>query len=155
MVNSHTPAFMANILNIVLATGIFTLPFSLWETGFFLGGIILLIVALVSFTTNTFLIETIAIANAIEKEEQEIFNISIYKLKASTDNDSTRTQVSVILEQGNIETMFKFENEKSKTEENTNNKEDLYSIKSKSSVSFYSSNDEKSKNLINDEIRNE
>ena len=62
---------MANILNMVLATGIFTLPFSLWETGFILGGLILLLVAGISFTTSSLLIETIAIDNALEYEEFE------------------------------------------------------------------------------------
>ena len=53
----------------VLVTGIFTLPFSLWETGFFLGELILLLVALISFTTSSLLIETIAISNTLEYEE--------------------------------------------------------------------------------------
>lgn len=67
-------AFIANILNIVLATGVFTLPFSIWETGIILGGIVLLIIALLSFITSSFLVESCAIANAIHRQEQEIFS---------------------------------------------------------------------------------
>lgn len=74
---SPSTAFIANILNMVLATGIFTLPFSLWETGLILGGLILLIVSLISFTTNMLLIETIAIANAIESEEKLILESTL------------------------------------------------------------------------------
>jgi amino acid permease len=67
-------AFIANILNIVLATGVFTLPFSIWETGIILGGIVLLIIALLSFITSSFLVESCAIANSIYRQEQEIFS---------------------------------------------------------------------------------
>lgn len=67
-------AFIANILNIVLATGVFTLPFSLYEAGVVLGGVVLLLISLTSFITSSFLIESIAIANAINKEEQQIYS---------------------------------------------------------------------------------
>ena len=73
MAKGNTLAFTANIMNMFLATGVFTLPFSMWETGFYLGCIVLLIISVFSFLTATFIIESIAIANALYKEEREIF----------------------------------------------------------------------------------
>ena len=70
----NSVAFMANVMNIVLASGVFTLPFSIYETGFILGGIVLLVIAFISYTTAGFLIEALAIANSIHKEENEIFD---------------------------------------------------------------------------------
>lgn len=100
---SSSFAFVANILNIVLATGIFTLPFSLWETGFFLGGVILLLVALISFTTSSLLIETIAISNALEYEELRI-------LKSTVKDDS---KVSISVNNGDVEAILNYSTKKS------------------------------------------
>lgn len=47
-------AFEANLLNMILATAVFTLPFSIWETGIYLGIGVLLLVCIISFTTCTF-----------------------------------------------------------------------------------------------------
>ena len=100
---SSSFAFVANILNMVLATGIFTLPFSLWETGFFLGGLILLLVALISFTTSSLLIETIAISNALEYEELKI-------LRNTVKEDS---RVSESVDVGDVEAILNYTTKKS------------------------------------------
>lgn len=61
--------FIANLLNLVLATGVFTLPFSLYESGIVLGSIILVCTCMISVIACSFIIESLAMQNSIYKEE--------------------------------------------------------------------------------------
>ena len=153
MVNSHSPAFIANILNIVLATGIFTLPFSLWETGFYLGGIILLLVSLISFTTNSFIIETLAIANAIEKKQKLMFNESISKLCDNKECYNSKERLTIFIDKGIIEPIISYDSYTDNNNINNNNNvsKDILSLKSRCNISNKSNNIESRDNIIKSE----
>lgn len=83
-------AFVANIWNMLLATGMFTLPFSLWETGIILGSSILLLIAVLSYYTCCFIIESIAIQNLLDKQKHQLTSDSLdsYSYDRVTDLSS-------------------------------------------------------------------
>jgi hypothetical protein len=66
--------FIANLLNFVLATAVFTIPFPMHEVGIILGTIILTIICFISIIACTFIIEALALKNSILKQENIIFN---------------------------------------------------------------------------------
>ena len=69
--------FIANLLNFVLATAVFTIPFPMHEVGIFLGTIILSITCFISVVACTFIIESLALKNAILKQENSILERAI------------------------------------------------------------------------------
>ena len=78
--------FIANLLNFVLATAVFTIPFPMYEVGIFLGTIILTITCFISVIACTFIIESLALKNSILKREKTILNKAI-KEKDDSDNE--------------------------------------------------------------------
>lgn len=109
-------AFEANLLNMILATAVFTLPFSIWETGIYLGIGVLLLVCIISFTTCTFLIESIAIANAIYREEKMILVDCTVNSQLDSSNNLKNNFIN-----SNIEDELKSKGEISSIENNSNN----------------------------------
>ena len=83
--------FIANLLNFVLATAVFTIPFPMYEVGIILGTIILACTCFVSVIACTFIIEALALKNAILKQENAILDKAIQEEeqehKDSGDND--------------------------------------------------------------------
>ena len=73
--------FIANLLNFVLATAVFTIPFPMHEVGIILGTIILAITCFISVIACTFIVEALALKNSLLKREQIIFN------KATKDSE--------------------------------------------------------------------
>ena len=69
--------FIANLLNFVLATAVFTIPFPMHEVGLILGTIILSITCFISVIACTFIIEALALKNSILKRENAILNLAI------------------------------------------------------------------------------
>ena len=69
--------FIANLLNFVLATAVFTIPFPMHEVGIILGTIILACTCFVSVIACTFIIEALALKNAILKQEDAILDKAI------------------------------------------------------------------------------
>ena len=69
--------FIANLLNFVLATAVFTIPFPMHEVGIILGTIILTITCFISVIACTFIIEALALKNSILKQENAILNKAI------------------------------------------------------------------------------
>ena len=69
--------FIANILNFVLATAVFTIPFPMHECGIILGTIILGLTCFVSVIACTFIIEALAMKNSIRKKESGILKFAI------------------------------------------------------------------------------
>lgn len=69
--------FITNILNFVLATAVFTIPFPMHECGIILGTIILAITCFVSVIACTFIIEALAMKNAIKKTESNLLKNAI------------------------------------------------------------------------------
>lgn len=74
--------FIANLLNFVLATAIFTLPYPMYETGYLLGTIILAVTCFVSVTACTMIVEALGRKNSIIKNERLIL------LEALGENNS-------------------------------------------------------------------
>ena len=69
--------FIANLLNFVLATAVFTIPFPMHEVGIILGTIILATTCFVSVIACTFIIEALALKNSILKQENAILEKAI------------------------------------------------------------------------------
>ena len=69
--------FIANLLNFVLATAVFTIPFPMHEVGIILGTIILTITCFISVIACTFIIEALALKNSMLKQENAILNKAI------------------------------------------------------------------------------
>jgi len=69
--------FIANLLNFVLATAVFTIPFPMHEVGIILGTIILTITCFISVVACTFIIEALALKNSLVKRENIILNKAI------------------------------------------------------------------------------
>ena len=69
--------FITNILNFVLATAVFTIPFPMHECGIILGTIILAITCFVSVIACTFIIESLAMKNSIIKKEANLLKDAI------------------------------------------------------------------------------
>jgi amino acid permease len=79
--------FIANLLNFVLATAVFTIPFPMHEVGIILGTIILAITCFISVIACTFIIESLALKNSILKRENTILNRAIEEGKGKSDNE--------------------------------------------------------------------
>ena len=79
--------FIANLLNFVLATAVFTIPFPMHEVGIILGTIILAITCFISVIACTFIIEALALKNSILKQENIILDKAIAEEKQE-NNDS-------------------------------------------------------------------
>jgi len=69
--------FIANLLNFVLATAVFTIPFPMHEVGIVLGTAILAITCFISVVACTFIIEALALKNSLVKRENIILNKAI------------------------------------------------------------------------------
>ena len=69
--------FIANLLNFVLATAVFTIPFPMHEVGIILGTIILATTCFVSVIACTFIIEALALKNSMLKQENAILEKAI------------------------------------------------------------------------------
>jgi amino acid permease len=88
--------FISNLMNFVIATGIFTLPYSLYSVGIVLGTIILIIICSISVVASMFIIETLAIQNAFLKEEKEVLvqvrstsdKLNSYNTSQASDDES-------------------------------------------------------------------
>ncbi|MCQ2816853.1 MAG: amino acid transporter [archaeon] len=78
--------FIANLLNFVLATAIFTLPFPMYETGFGLGTIILAITCFVSVTACSFIIESLGRKNSLIRNERKILLLALGEDGNKTQN---------------------------------------------------------------------
>ena len=83
--------FIANLLNFVLATAVFTIPFPMYEVGMLLGTIILTITCFISVIACTFIIEALALKNSLLKREKAILGKAIQEnelnKKESIDNN--------------------------------------------------------------------
>lgn len=53
------------MFNLIVGTGALTLPFAIAKAGWLLGIVLLIILAFISYMTVTFVIETMACANAV------------------------------------------------------------------------------------------
>ena len=71
--------FIANLLNFVLATAVFTIPFPMHEVGILLGTIILTITCFISVIACTFIIEALALKNSMLKRERSILDKAIHE----------------------------------------------------------------------------
>ena len=69
--------FIANLLNFVLATAVFTIPFPMHEVGIILGTTILAITCFISVVACTFIIEALAMKNSLVQRENIILNKAI------------------------------------------------------------------------------
>ena len=83
--------FIANLLNFVLATAVFTIPFPMHEVGIILGTIILAITCFVSVIACTFIIEALALKNSLLKQENTILEKAIqeHEQKEQEQREST------------------------------------------------------------------
>ena len=61
--------FIANLMNFVLATAVFTIPYPMYEVGIILGPLILATTCFVSVIACQFIIEALAMKNCIKKKE--------------------------------------------------------------------------------------
>jgi hypothetical protein len=125
--------FIANLLNFVLATAVFTIPFPMYEVGIILGTIILTITCFISVTACTFIIEALALKNSLIRKEKTIFDKAIIydkekkdseenKEKKENDKDKDRpTFLSKDTLLSNIEIDAKKDDEEIKKEEIDNN----------------------------------
>ena len=84
--------FIANLLNFVLATAVFTIPFPMHEVGLVLGTIILSITCFISVIACTFIIEALALKNSIIKRENLILNKAIKEKKVEKGKDTKNSQ---------------------------------------------------------------
>ena len=69
--------FIANLLNFVLATAVFTIPFPMHEVGIVLGTIILATTCFISVIACTFIVEALALKNSMLKQENIILEKAI------------------------------------------------------------------------------
>lgn len=69
--------FIANLLNFVLATAVFTLPYPMYKTGYILGLIVLAVSGFLSVTACTFIVEALGRKNSIVKNEKKILRESL------------------------------------------------------------------------------
>ena len=86
--------FIANLLNFVLATAVFTIPFPMHEVGIILGTIILAVTCFVSVIACTFIIEALALKNSLLKQENAILDKAIQEQenepRDSADNNENK-----------------------------------------------------------------
>lgn len=67
------------------------MPFSLFETGFILGTLILVLICIISIIASTFIIEVLAIQNCIRKTERDIvFRASVISRRISSSYDTIK-----------------------------------------------------------------
>lgn len=74
------------LFNLIVGTGALTLPSAFQKTGWLLGLFLIMVLAFISYMTVTFVIETMACANAITywshlerlKREREFENVGIF-----------------------------------------------------------------------------
>ena len=78
--------FIANLLNFVLATAVFTIPFPMHEVGIILGTIILTIICFVSVIACTFIVEALALKNSLIKKENSIIEDAIQDIEPIEKN---------------------------------------------------------------------
>ena len=79
--------FIANLLNFVLATAVFTIPFPMHEVGILLGTIILTITCFISVVACTFIIEALALKNSLLKREKSILDKAIHENEQEQKDD--------------------------------------------------------------------
>ena len=79
--------FIANLLNFVLATAVFTIPFPMHEVGILLGTIILAITCFISVVACTFIIEALALKNSLLKREKSILDKAIHENEQEQKDD--------------------------------------------------------------------
>ena len=85
------------ILNMTSGTAIYTIPFSLHESGVILGFLIIISTVLLSFITSAFIIECISISNllelAYEKQNKKLIVLNTNDEMESLTNYSTSTEI--------------------------------------------------------------
>ena len=84
--------FIANLLNFVLATAVFTIPFPMHEVGIILGTIILAITCFISVIACTFIIEALALKNSMSKREKSILNKAIQENEQEKKDDQNNSK---------------------------------------------------------------
>ena len=84
--------FIANLLNFVLATAVFTIPFPMHEVGIILGTIILAITCFISVIACTFIIEALALKNSMLKREKSILNKAIQENEQEKKDDQNNSK---------------------------------------------------------------
>ena len=84
--------FIANLLNFVLATAVFTIPFPMHEVGIILGTIILAITCFISVIACTFIIEALALKNSILKQENIILDKAIAEEKQENNHSFDKSE---------------------------------------------------------------
>ena len=82
--------FIANLLNFVLATAVFTIPFPMHEVGIILGTIILAITCFISVIACTFIIEALALKNSLLKQENTILEKAIQEDESEQKESSEK-----------------------------------------------------------------
>ena len=123
--------FIANLLNFVLATAVFTIPYPMHEVGIVLGPLILAVTCFVSVIACQFIIESLAMKNCIRKKEDTILEqAAIY----SHSSDKEKTEPFVDSE---IESVRLSDNESAPKEEAINDpdKNDNFYIKKRFEIS--------------------
>lgn len=88
--------FIANLLNFVLATAIFTIPFPMYEVGIFLGTIILCSTCLLSIIACTFIIEALAMKNYFKKNASSVLEAAS-KTQDSNSVNFEQKEVSPVI----------------------------------------------------------
>ena len=78
--------FIANLLNFVLATAVFTIPFPMHEVGILLGTIILATTCFISVIACTFIIESLAMKNSIRKRQINILRVAAKDIDENAEN---------------------------------------------------------------------
>ena len=78
--------FIANLLNFVLATAVFTIPFPMHEVGIVLGTIILATTCFISVIACTFIVEALALKNSMLKQENIILEKPFKKMNKNQKN---------------------------------------------------------------------
>ena len=82
--------FIANLLNFVLATAVFTIPFPMHEVGIILGTIILAITCFISVIACTFIVEALALKNSLLKQENTILEKAIQEDESEQKESSEK-----------------------------------------------------------------
>ena len=119
--------FIANLLNFVLATAVFTIPFPMHEVGIILGTIILTITCFISVIACTFIIEALALKNSILKQENIIFNEILPENEresiTTTDKEEKEEDINEEKKGDEIKEETEIEGEKRIKEDENKNKE--------------------------------
>jgi len=84
-----------------------SLPFTLFETGFILGALILFLICIISIIASTFIIEVLAIQNCIRKTERDVVSrASIHKSGIGSSYITTTTDNNKLFSDNLITTIF-------------------------------------------------